>query len=113
MSLNIDVTVRGPLFEKKVDETVRRAIAEEGLDKIAERLTRKGAQGSGGKGVGVKRNAVTQQRRASELTVDTLSTRVFPRTRGTSWLKKNSGIARAMAPRVLRKVAQRIVGELG
>ena len=110
MNLSLDVTIKGPLVTKKVDKVVKDAIVAESLEKIRDRLTRKGAQGSGGKGLGVKRNIITNAFRGLELEVD--STRIYPRTRGTAWLRKNTAIVKAMAPRVLRKTAARIVDEL-
>lgn len=110
MNLSIDVAIRGNLVSKKVDDVVKKAIVEETLQKINERLGRKGAEGSGGKGLGVKRNIVSRQLTGTVLTADT--TKVWPRTRGTSWQRKNIAIIKAMAPRVLRKTADRIVSEL-
>ena len=110
MSLTLDVTIKGPLLTKKIDAVVKKAIVEETLQKISERLGRKGAQGSGGKGLGVKRNIVDRQLSDIELTVDT--TKIWPRTKGTSWNRKNVAIIKSMAPRVLRKTAARIVSEL-
>jgi hypothetical protein len=110
LNLSIDVTIKGGLVSKKVDAVVKKAIVEETLQKISERLGRKGAQGSGGKGLGVKRNIVDRQLSDISLEVDT--TKIWPRTKGTSWNRENVAIVKAMAPRVLRKTAARIVDEL-
>ena len=111
----IDVTVRlnGGLFHKNIPESVRRALVDEAVDKIGQRLVRKGAQGSGGRGIGVRRNTVTQDRDDARMTVTTLSTHIWPRMKGTSWQGKNVRIARSMAGRVLRKAADRVVAEMG
>lgn len=110
MIRNIDVTIKGPFFNKKISKVVQDAIVQEAVEKIGDRLTRKGTQGSGGKGLGVRRNTVTRKR--GGLGEQVASTLRRPRTKGTSYIRKNMGIAKAMAPRVLRKTAQRIVGEL-
>lgn len=115
--MNVNVKVRGPLFDKKIDATVRAAIFDEGLAKISQRMTRNGPFGSGGKGLGVKRNTVgaamswPSSSATGDLTVET--TTVWPRTKGTKWAEKNMRIVRAMAPRVMAAVGRRIVGELG
>ncbi len=109
--IEIKVTVRGPLFDKKIEGVVKDAIIEETIGKIGDRLMRKGEQGSGGRGLGVKRNVVTSRR--DEMTLRVFTSRKFPRTKGTAWQRKNVAIAKAMAPFVLRKTARRIVSELG
>lgn len=110
MNLNAIVTVKGPLFSKKIKGVVEAAIIEESIDKIRERLTRKGAQGSGGKGIGVRRNTVTSRKQGMEAEIE--STLIKPRTKGTAYVRKNMGIAKAMTPRVVRAVAKRVVEEL-
>jgi len=104
MAYNIDVTVRGPFFDKKIDQVVQDAIVAEALEKIGARTER------GGRGLGSKRNTISLSR--SALVLEVASTKRFPRTRGTSWQRKNVGIVRAMAGRVLRSVAKRITAEL-
>ena len=111
--MDVSVTVRGPLFEKKINKSVKDAIIEECLLKLNARLMRSGTRGSGGKGLGVQRNIVGSfvDTTAMQLTVE--SSLIFPRRTGRAWAQKNIAIVRAMAPRVMRKTAQRIVGELG
>jgi hypothetical protein len=104
MNLTATVTLKGPLFEKKITPIVEQAIIRESLHKFEERMNR------GGKGVGSKRNTVTQKREELVLTAET--TLIRPRTRGTAWQKKNVGIVKAMAPRVLRATALRITEQL-
>lgn len=107
----VNVVVRGPLFSKKIDAVVKRALIAEVLEKIEVRLKR------GGKGMGAKRNIVTAEMAfghvaAQAVGMEVKSTKKYPRTKGTAWVSKNVAIARAMAPRVLRKAARRMVGEL-
>ena len=102
--IQVSVTLKGPLFSKKIDQVVKAAMIEETLEKIGQRMER------GGKGLGAKRNIISRQTAALEMGVQ--STRHFPRTRGTAWTQKNVAIVKAMAPRVLRKAALRIAGEL-
>lgn len=111
--MDVKVTVRGPLFDKKIDKTVKAAIVEECLLKINARLTRAGARGSGGRGLGTQRNTVGTVVDINAITLTAESTLIFPRTTGRAWAQKNMAIVRAMAPRVMRKTALRIVGELG
>lgn len=102
---NITVRLRGPLFDGKVKGSVERAIIDESLEKIGLRTER------GGKGKGAKRNTIRRDRDGLTMTVH--SSLNWPRTKGTSWQRKNEAIVRAMARRVLRKTAERIVRELG
>ena len=103
-----DITIRvsGPLFEGDVGGRIRRSTYEEALDKLATRMMR------GGRGLGVRRNVLSRTD-AGPLTVDITSTRIWPRTKGTAWTRKNVRTARAMLPRVLRSTAQKIAQELG
>ena len=103
--IQVHVTVKGPLFTKKLDSLVRNAMYEEAVEKITARMER------GGKGLGARRNVVTT-RRLDPLTGEASSTLHRPRTKGTAWTRKNVAIAKAMAPRVLRKAALRITSEL-
>jgi len=104
--INVSVAYKGGLFGKNIPRAVEEQIVEQVLSKIEERTRR------GGRGVGVRRNTIRHDHRgALELLVS--STRIWPRTRGTAWQRKNIGIIKAMAPRVARKAAERIAAELG
>jgi len=105
LPIEISVKVHGGLFSKDVKRAVREAMYQEALEKIGTRMER------GGKGLGAKRNTVTHMP-DGDLQMRVSSTRIWPRTKGTSWQRKNIGIVRAMAPRVLRKAAERIVMEM-
>lgn len=110
-AINVTVRVNGGLFKRDIPRSVRQAMADEAVVKIGDRLTRRGARGSGGKGKGVMRNTVARDRGGTTETIT--STRVPPRTKGTSWQRKNVAIARSMAGRVLSKAADRVVAEMG
>jgi len=110
IALDVSVTLRGGLFEKNIDRVVEQALVGEVLTKVDERLMRKGTHGSGGQGIGVRRNIVTRRSRGLEL--DYGSTRRNPRNTGKAWLAKNVRIVKAMAPRVIRKAALRMAAEL-
>lgn len=104
------VRLRGPLFEKKIDKVVEQAIIREAMGKFEERVRRKGRK------IGRKRNPIgpgdlTKGRGAVTLELETSLHN--PRTTGRSWQRKNIAAIKAMRGRVLRKVAKRIVGELG
>lgn len=107
MAAAIDITVKvnGGLFKRNISRSVRDAVYQEAVQKIATRMER------GGKGLGSKRNTVTQAP-DGDLQARVSSTRIYPRTKGTSWQRKNIAIAKAMSGRVLRKAAERIVNEM-
>lgn len=106
VAMNISVTVKGGLFRQAARAVVEQQVLTEVLSKVEERTAR------GGRGIGAQRNTIRHDHNgALELTVS--STRVWPRTRGTAWQRKNMSVIRAMAPRVARKAAQRIAEELG
>jgi hypothetical protein len=102
--MDVNVTLKGPFFEKDVPRIVEKQILHEILGKVEERTERQG------RGLGAQKNRIDHTYRRLELTVDT--TRIYPRTKGTSWQKKNIGIIKSMAPRVARKAAERIAAEL-
>jgi hypothetical protein len=103
--MEVTVKLNGGLFHRNVPRVLRAAMYEESLEKIALRMER------GGKGLGARRNTVKHKKvNDTELRVD--STRIYPRVIGSSWQRKNIGIAKSMAPRVLRKGAQRVVEAL-
>ena len=103
--INVGVTITGPLFKKKISDEVKGALVAEVLEKVGKRMER------GGKGLGAKRNIVSRETSGLVMEVDTTKHR--PRTKGKAWARKNVGIAKSMARRVLRKAAKRIVEELG
>lgn len=105
IDVNISATVRGGLFSKNIERLVQKQIDHEILTKIDQRVQR------GGKGLGARRNTITGERQGFYALTMT-STRVFPRTKGTSWQRKNIAIIKSMAPRVARATAKRIAEEL-
>lgn len=70
-------------------------------DSIVERI-----EGRPGKGLGAKRNTLTSAVEPLSATVQTSLN--YPRTKGTSWGRKNEGIVKSMAPRVMKKAVQRM-----
>lgn len=103
--------IRGKLAEPGVaDRIVQKQIQHEVIGAIGDRLTRKGVRGSGGTGLGVRRNTVSKAERFAELTLR--STLNFPRTKGTAFKRKNIAIVKAMSPRAANKAARRIEEEL-
>ena len=114
VSMNVNVTLRGPLFTKKIDNTVKKVILDEGIERIGkeiidktERLKRKKVGG-----MGAKRNPIDRRTTGLAMTV-TSSVGKWPRMSGGKWTYKNIGIIKGMAPRVMNKIAQRIISELG
>lgn len=119
MSVKFDVRQSGRFFTANMSQTVERAVQEEVLRKVAERLERsaKTRRSKGRVLVGQARNTVTVASR--ELEVSATSTLKAPRNKGTSWSRKHlggppfgKGIVGAMIPNVARKTANRIVQEL-
>jgi len=113
-SIDVTVNLRGGLFGKNIPSTVRDALNQEALGKINERMRRKGDRGSGGRGKGVQRNVVSQRFNPSDMELRIYTTSVYPRRRKAgSFKRKNIAIIRSMAPRVMRKAAERIAAEMG
>jgi hypothetical protein len=114
VSMNVNVTLRGPLFTKKIDATVKKVILEEGIERIGKEIIDKTERlkRSRKKGLGAKRNPVDRDTRGLTMTV-TSQVGKWPRMSGGKWTYKNIGIIKGMAPRVMNKIAQRIVSELG
>ena len=122
----VNVVVRGPLFSKRIDSVIKQAMIKECLEKIDARIERgtrsqirkRGKWPSGRPmGLGAKRNIVTSEMAFGLAATEAAALRVksttkSPRSKGTSWVRKNIGITRAMAPRVLRAAAKRMVAEL-
>ena len=103
------ITVRGPLFTKRIDKTVEQAIIKEAMDKFGERVRRKGRK------IGRKRNPIGEGKLTKgrgEVKLELETSLNYPRTTGRSWQRKNIAAVKAMRGRVLRKLAKRIVGEL-
>jgi hypothetical protein len=96
------ITVLGlPELEKKLDaEFLAQPELEDARDTFVGRIQR------GGKGLGAQRNELSAVVRPLGATVFT--TLNYPRTKGTSWGRKNEAIVKAMAPRVIKKAARRI-----
>lgn len=105
--LDVDIKVSGAFFTKRHADVMRRAIVEEIIEKMGVRMKR------GGRGLGAKRNTVTQGATDNRLTSRISSTRRPPRNTGRSWVAYNLRVGRAMASRVGKKAAARAAGELG
>lgn len=104
-SIDVNVTLRGGLFGKNIPRAVEESLAGEVLAKVEERTRRQG------KGIGAQRNTISHDRDGLALRIS--STLRFPRSRGSAWQRKNMAIIRSMAPRVMRKAAERIAREMG
>lgn len=104
----VSVTMRGPLFSKVITKEVEKAIMSEAMAKFEKRVRRKGRR------VGRKRNPIGpgELTLGRGVTLVLTSTTVHPRTTGSAWTAKNVAAIKSMAPRVLRSVARKIVGEL-
>jgi hypothetical protein len=103
----VTLTVKGPFFSARIDQTVKDAIVSETLRKIDERVQRPGRWQQR---LGAKRNRITMRQQG--LILDIASTTISPRTSGVSWTRKNMGTIRGMLPRVLRKTAETICARL-
>lgn len=111
-ALDLTVTLRGGLFAGGIPQRVQAAMIDEVLRKVEERLLRPPSKRV--KALGRLRNRLTADERkdARDLVLNVKSTRIWPRTRGTAWQRKNIAIVKAMAPRVANKAAQRIAAEM-
>ena len=124
-AVEVKVTLRGPLFKKKIDKVVQDAIIAHTFKRIDERLTR--VLKSKRKGtLGRRKNPIPAgklNRQPPTFGVGVLqfggnvsltfkSTTIWPRTTGRSWQDKNVAIIKSMAPRVMRKTAKQIAADL-
>lgn len=103
-AIDVNVTVRGPLFRRKIDEVVKRSIIEEVLLKVEERVERQG------KGLASRINFVDAKIKDLELTEH--STLRYPRTTGAAKQRRDVRAVKALAPRVMQRAAERIVERL-
>lgn len=133
-------TLKGPLFTKNISQVLKKAIYESALESIGKQLIKKDAarKAKGGswpsgnpKMMGAKAN-VMELSRKDALTVEISTTiarghsriaRLFslgksrrrsrnPRTKGTTWARKNMAAVRGMARGKLDAAAARIAREL-
>lgn len=115
-AIEVKALFKGGIFTKEIEPLVQKQITHEVIEKLEERMTRKGTQGSGGRGLGVQRNVVTAERKGFAV-LEVKSTvggkEHWPRTTGSKWQGKNIGIIRSMSPRLVNAAARRIVEELG
>jgi hypothetical protein len=109
--LNIDVKIKGPLFDKRIDDTVKAAMLDEVFEKVDARVARIPRSAK----LGRKNNTISSYRKDAGLEqTDTIeSTLNWPRTTGRSWLGHNMAAIRKMAPNVIRAAGRRIAKDLG
>ncbi len=108
------VTLRGPLFSKKISKVIERQIVREAMARFEEEV-RKRSNKVVGRRLGRKRNPIGpgDLHLGGGVAMELHSTKNWPRTTGYVWTHKNVAMIKGMAPRVLRKLAKKIVGELG
>ena len=109
MSSFVNVTIKGPLFSKRIDKVIQQQIMQEAMPKFEKRVRRKGRK------IGRKRNPIGPGRLTlgGGVTMELESSLNWPRTTGSTWTSKNVAAIKPMAPRVLRKLAREITRELG
>lgn len=110
-SVDMSVTIKGPLFSERIDATVKRAMVEEVLDKVDERVTRVPKSPKRGRANNTVEAHRADQGTDQQLEID--STLNWPRTVGRSWLQYNTNAIKKLAPNVIRKAGRRIAQELG
>ncbi len=123
-AVDVKVTLRGPLFEKKIDKEIQDAIVWYALKRIEKRMRFVPKRVK--KALGRHRNPIGPgklNKKPPTFGLGTLqfggnvsmtfaSTTIRPRRSGKSWQKKNVAIIKSMAPRVMRKTAKRIAAIL-
>ena len=109
--LDIQVNIKGPLFATRIDEATKRVILEDVFDKVDQRVMRQPRSPK----LGRKNNTLEARRtdRGREASLTVTSTRHWPRTKGTAWLRYNIGAVKKIAPNVIRKAGRRLAEELG
>lgn len=110
-SLEVKTTLKGPLFSTNLDGAAKRAVREELVDKVEERVLRVPRSPK----LGRKNNTLSSRQfsSANEESMEVDSTLNWPRTKGTAWLAYNLGAVRKMAPNVVRAIARRLAQEAG
>jgi hypothetical protein len=108
------VTLRGPLFTKNINETVKKAIIEEGIERIGKEIIDRTEtlKRSRKKGAGARANPVDRKTLNLTMTV-TSQIKHWPRMSGNKWVGYNMVKARGMSYNVMNKIATRICSELG
>lgn len=107
------VTLRGPLFEKKINKTIERQIITQAMAKFEKRVRRPSKKAQ--KRIGFKRNPINRGdlHLGRGVAMELHSPTNWPRTTGYAWTNANIAAIKRMAPNVLRKLAREIVAELG
>ncbi len=123
-AIDVKVTLRGPLFEKKIDKVVEAAIIEYTMRRIEKRVRRvpkrkKHTLGRRRNPIGpgkLDRNPPTFGLGSLEfggnVSMTFKSTTRRPRKTGRAWQAKNVAIIKSMAPRVMRAMAKQIAANL-
>lgn len=109
--VNFDVEVSGPFFRKDHRQAAGRAIGQELLKPITERMLRPPTRRSR---LGVARNRIRDFVRDGGLEAEYSSTLVQPRTTGTAWTRYSIfKVFRPIIARKSRKAGQAFAEELG
>ena len=105
------VTLRGPLFEKRIDRVVEAAIMRQAMEKFEKRVRRTKKSGHI---LGRKRNPIGpgDLTKGKTIQLQMRSTLRNPRTTGKAWTRANVAAIKSMTPFVLRDLAKKIVAEL-
>lgn len=110
-NMQVKTTLKGPLFSSNLDGAAKRAVREELVDKVEERVLRVPRSAK----LGRKNNTLSSRQFGNneEQSMEVDSTLNWPRTSGRSWLAYNIGTVRKMAPNVVRAIARRLAQEAG
>jgi hypothetical protein len=100
ITTNVKILGINELLERTDWDVLVQPEMRDAQDTILKRVKRQG------KGLGARRNELAFDVRPLGATVST--SLIYPRTKGTSWGRKNVAAVRAMTPRVLKKAIKRM-----
>jgi len=118
VSISVQVTVRGPLFSKKIDKVVKDAMIQKCFKDVDKRLSRpppkrKALLGMRRNPVKTRLETVAATNQIIKLHFEHVESRFHsPRRTGKAWVRKNIGIIKSIVRNTIKAVANQIASEL-